>query len=102
MVEELEQRLNDYAEAAEMELARLREQISKIIEIKKKTTGDKSEAVMLSQVKDALKTADNLEKISAKLPEAIDDIKKICQQARVLLKEVSLHRGGPTSTQEHR
>ncbi len=102
MVEELEQRLNDYAEAAEMELARLREQISRIIEIKKKTAGDKSEVMMLSQVKDALKTADNLEKIGAKLPEAIHDIKKICQQARSLLKEVSLHRGGPTSTQGHR
>jgi hypothetical protein len=102
MAEEPTQQLNDCSDAAEAELAKLKEQISKIIEIKKKATGDSSGSMVLRQVEDALKTVENLEKIGSKLSGAIGDINKICQQAKSLLTEgVGLYHGGPGLAQGH-
>lgn len=87
MTKEYKEQLIGYCDVSGEELLKLKDQIDKIIEIKKKVVSDNSGGALLRQVEDALKTVENMEKIGSKLPPTVDKIKTICQQVRQLLKD---------------
>jgi len=86
MAEEPIQRLSDFCGIAEEDLLVLKDQLSKVIAVKKKMYSDNSNNTVLRQTADVLKTIENLEKIDSKLPEAISEIKELCQKVRLLLR----------------
>jgi hypothetical protein len=102
MATEFRQQLISYCDASVEELLGLKDQISKIIEIKKKAVNSNSGITSLIQTGDALKTIENMEKIGSKLEPAVDKIKTICQQARGLFEgnEEGLHHEAPSLTQK--
>lgn len=88
MTEEQLERLNDFCGVAEKDLDRIKDQIGKIIEIRKRKateSGDKHDDTMLEQAEGVLSTMEGLEKINLKLPGAIQEIKELCKKVHALL-----------------
>jgi len=81
------QRLHDLCGIAGGDLSKLEEQISHIVEIKKKTSEKLNKDVMRLQASDVLKPIENLDKINAELVRAISNISRISQEIQLLLKK---------------
>ena len=88
---ELIQQLFECCDSCIEELPKLKDQVSKLIEIKQKIVKDNSGGASLSLVADALKTIENMQKIEPKLSSSTEKIKTIREQAEVQFRdEVSL------------
>lgn len=74
-----------------LQLNELKDKLAKIIEFKRKSTstegdsGIASGSVMFRQVKGVLDTIANLEKINKTVPESIQEVKELSNQAKILL-----------------
>lgn len=86
------QQLIDYCDASAVELLRLKDQVSKLIEVKQRVVKDNSGGALLRMKEEALRTIDNMQKINSVLDPSIERIKVILEQASSGPREVSLKR----------